>query len=232
MPEVARLPSGQEQPAQHRPKRLWRQVRAGVCRDHLGRRVCLLGRDSALLDREAGEVAGGEDVGKTVHLSVRVDRNESLDRLRQAVDPRPAQAWQGDDAVGRDASLGDEAQLVIDELDRAGARLDGDPPLLEQLAHRLASRAAEQLQRLVLRGDERQLDVVELALGEVGRGHQGELVDRQRPDGSPGHDEGDPSRPTGDDLPEEVADSLGVRRAAEGQGAGVGTAPQATSRTS
>jgi hypothetical protein len=60
------------------------------------------------------------------------------------------------------------------------------------------------------------------ALGEVGRGHQGELVNRQRPDRAPWHDEGDPSHLTGDDLPEEVADSLGIRRAAEGQGAGDG----------
>ena len=51
--------------------------------------------------------------GKTAHTAVRVDGDEPLDRLRQAVDPRPAQAWQRDDAVGRDPSLGDEAQLTV-----------------------------------------------------------------------------------------------------------------------
>ena len=62
----------------------------------------------------------------------------------------------------------------------------------------------------------------ELALGEVGRGHQGKLVDRQRPDRSPGHDESDPPHLTGDDLLEQRADALGIGRAAEGQGAGDG----------
>lgn len=127
-------------------------------------------------------------------MAVRVDGEESLDRLRQAVDPGPAQAWQGDHAVSRDRALGDKAQLPINQLDRAGARLKGDAPLLQQLPHRLAPSPAEQLQRLLLRGDERKLDTVEPALGEVGRRHQGELVDRQRPDGSPRHDESD--RPT------------------------------------
>ena len=125
-----------------------REVCARVGRDHLGGRVCLLGSDSALLDREAGDVAGREHVGKTVHLTVRIDREEPLDRLRQAVDPRPAQPWQGDDAVGRDRSLGDEAQLPVHQLDRAGARPKGDSPLLQQLPHRLAPGLPEQLQRL------------------------------------------------------------------------------------
>ena len=87
-------------------------------------------------------------------------------------------------------------------------------------SHRLASRAPEQLHRLLLRRDERELDGVEPALGEVGRRHQRELVDRQRPDGSPRHDESDPPHLTGDDLLEQRAHALGVRRAAEGQGAG------------
>jgi hypothetical protein len=64
--------------------------------------------------------------------------------------------------------------------------------------------------------------VNEVALGEVGRRHQGELVDRQRPDGSPRHDESDPPDLTGDDLLEQFAEALGVGGAAEGQGAGDG----------
>jgi hypothetical protein len=157
-----------------------------------------------------------------VHLAVRVDGKEPLDRLRQSVDPRPAQPWQGDDAVSRDRSLGDEAQLSVHQLDRAGARLKGDSPLLQQLPHRLAPRPPEQLQRRLLWGDEYQLDVSEFALGEVGRGHQGELVDRQRPDRSPGDDESDPPDLTGEDLLEQRAHALGVGWAAEGQGAGDG----------
>jgi hypothetical protein len=75
---------------------------------------------------------------------------------------------------------------------------------------------------LLLRGDERKLDTAEAALCEVGRRHQGKLVDRQRPDGSPGHDESDPPDLTCDDLREQSADALGVGRAAEGQSAGDG----------
>ena len=119
---------------------------------------------------------------------------------------RPRRRGQGDDAVGRDRSLGDEAQLPVHQLDRAGAGLNGDSPLLQQLPHRLASGAPEQLQRLLLRRDERELDVVEPALGEVGRGHQRELVDRQRPDRSPWDDEGDPLHLARDDLLEQLAD--------------------------
>ena len=132
VPEVARLPPGQEQPSEHRPERLRRQIRAGVCRDHLGGGVRLLGSDAALLDREAGDVAGGEDVGETVDLAVRVDGEETLDRLWQAIDTRPPQAWERDDAVGRDRSLGDEAQLPVNQLDRARARPNGDSPLFQQ----------------------------------------------------------------------------------------------------
>jgi hypothetical protein len=64
-----------------------------------------------------------EHVRKTVHLTVRIDREEPLDRLRQAVDPRPTQPWQCDDAVGGDRSLGDEAQLPLHQLDRGGCRV-------------------------------------------------------------------------------------------------------------
>src|SRR6266540_2616264 len=59
--------------------------------------------------------------------------------------------------------------------------MDGDSPLLQQLPHRLAPRPPEQLQRLVLRGDEREVDAVEPALTEEGRRHQGKFVNRQRP---------------------------------------------------
>jgi hypothetical protein len=64
--------------------------------------------------------------------------------------------------------------------------------------------------------------VNEFALHEVGRRHQGKLVDRQRPDGSPGHDESDAPHLTGNDLLEQRADTLGIGWAAEGQGPGDG----------
>jgi hypothetical protein len=105
-----------------------------------------LGSDAALLDREAGDVAGAEDVGKTVHLAVRVHRQEALDRLRQAVDPRPTQTRQRDDAVGRDRSLGNEPQLPVRKLDRARTGLNRDFPLLQQLSH--PARAAAQRRAL------------------------------------------------------------------------------------
>ena len=131
MPEVARLSSRQEQPAQHRPERLRCDARAGNFSNHLGGRVRLLGSDPALLDGEAGDIARGKDVRKAVHLAVRVDGKEAFDRLWEAVDPRAPKTRQRDDAVGRNPSLGNEMKLAVHELDRAGAGLDGDAPLLE-----------------------------------------------------------------------------------------------------
>ena len=94
MPEIARLSSGQQQPAQYRPE--------GLRRRRSARRLAAIisaaasacwGSDPPLLDREVGDVAGREHIRKTVHLTVRIDREESVDRLRQAIDPRPAQPW-------------------------------------------------------------------------------------------------------------------------------------------
>ena len=65
--------------------------------------------------------------------------------------------------------------------------------LAEQLADCLGGGGAEQLERLRLRGHDRQLDVAQAALRHVGRGHQREFVERQRPGGAGGHGEGHPA---------------------------------------
>ena len=88
---------------------------------------------------------------------------------------------------------------------------------VEQLANRVAALASEELERLFLGRDERELDSLDLVGAEMGRGHQRQLVERQRPDRAPGHGEGDPAHVAGDDLLEQGAELLRVRGAAEGQ---------------
>jgi hypothetical protein len=70
--KVAGLPPGQKQPAQHGAERLRLEVGAGLGRDQFGCGVRLLASDAALLDGEAGDVAGGENVGQAAHAAVRV----------------------------------------------------------------------------------------------------------------------------------------------------------------
>ena len=74
--------------------------------DGLGGGVRELRRDAALLHREARDVAGGVDVLEPRHARVRVDRDEAVERLRQAVQTWPPQARQCDGAIARNPALG------------------------------------------------------------------------------------------------------------------------------
>ena len=121
MTQVARLATGQEQPAQYGPERLRPHVGADGLGNRLGGSVGELGGDAALLDREVGDVAGGVDVVEAADAPVRVDRDEAVERLRQPVEARAAQPRQRDDAVGLDPALGHEPQLAVRELGRMGA---------------------------------------------------------------------------------------------------------------
>jgi hypothetical protein len=68
-----------------------------------------LRRDAALLDWETRDVSCREDIGETVNLPMRVDREQPLDRLRQPVDARSEQSGQRDDAICRNAPVRKEA---------------------------------------------------------------------------------------------------------------------------
>ena len=83
--EIPRLSSRQQQPSQHRPKRVGTRLPRPLRRS-LRRHVCLLRGDPALLHGEAGDVTRSVDVGHSVDAAVRVDRNEAVHGLRQPVD--------------------------------------------------------------------------------------------------------------------------------------------------
>ena len=85
---------------------------------------------------------------------MRVDRDEALERLRDAADLRALQPREGDDAVGGDDPVRDEKQLAGSRLGGICASVDLDPALVEEGLHRLARVAPEQVQRLVLGRDE------------------------------------------------------------------------------
>ena len=100
--QEAVVTAGEQHAAQHRPERLGLDRRADRGGDHLGHGVGLLGREAALLDREAGAVAGGVDVRRPRDTPMRVDRDESVGVRGDALEPRPEQRRQRDHAVGVD----------------------------------------------------------------------------------------------------------------------------------
>ena len=149
---------------------------------------------------------------------MRVDGDETVETSAGSpVEARAAQTRQRDDTVGLDLALRDEPQLPVDEVGRIGRRHELDPVFLEQLADRLAAGSSEELERLLLGRDERELDALDLMGTEMAGGHQGELVERQRPDGTRGNDEGDSPYLARRDLREEATDLVGVGWAAEGE---------------
>ena len=146
-----------------------------------------------------------------------VDGNEAVERLRQAVDTGAAQTRQRDDTVDVYLPLLDEAHLPVDELGYMRRRYELDVAFLQQLADRRATRAPEELERTLLGRDERELDALDLIGAEMRCGQQRELVQRQRPDRTRGHDERDSTYLARSDLFEERADLVRVGRAAKGQ---------------
>jgi hypothetical protein len=69
--------------------------------------------------------------------------------------------------------------------------VNGDAALVQERLHGRARSEPEELQRLVLGRDERELDVAKSSRGQMVGRQQGELVDRQRPHRSPWDDERD-----------------------------------------
>ncbi len=135
MAQESRLLTGEEESAQDRAERQPVHRGAGIGGDVICRGVSLLRCDPTLLHREARDVAGGEDIGDPLDAAVCVDRDEALDRLRDPVDTRAAQAGECDDAVGREALVGNEAQLAVDDLERGYAGAHRDAAQVEEPAH-------------------------------------------------------------------------------------------------
>ena len=72
---------------------------------------------------------------------MQVDGDEAFERLRDAADPRPLQSRKRDDAIGQDDAAADEQQLALSSLRWIRPLVQGDPALVEQLAHGAARRS-------------------------------------------------------------------------------------------
>ena len=215
--EEARLAPGQEEAAQNGAEGTWGQGEAGIGGDRLGSRLGLLGCDSALLHGKRRDVAGRIDVLHSRHAPVRVDRNESLERLRDAGDSRALQPRERHDPVGREDLVADQQQLAGSRFGGMDAGVQADAPSGEDRRDRVARLSPEQLERGDLGSDDRELDAGDLALGDPRRRHERELVRRKAPDGTGGDGEEDMAHRAGLDLAQELGDDRRVRRSAEGE---------------
>src|SRR5207247_624075 len=108
--EVLRDAAGEKKPAEHGPKRVWRDRGTGAAGDYLGNCVGLLRGKSALLDREAGDVAGCVDVVELLNAAVRVGRDEAVIVLRDAEYPQALEARECDGPLGLDGRRGNELE--------------------------------------------------------------------------------------------------------------------------
>ena len=158
---------------------------------------------------------------RPVHPPVLVDGDEAIAGLRQTIEPRATEPGQCNDAVSGETPLGNERQPAVDDFTRIGSGVNRDSALAEQSAHRPTPGVTKQLQRLLLGRHQRKLNV-ELVLACMGRRHQRELVDRQRPDRPIRDDECDAPHGTGVDLLQQAAHPVRIGGAAEGQRARYG----------
>jgi hypothetical protein len=94
--------------------------------------------------------------------------------------------------------------------------VDGDGVLLEELRDGLDGRRTEDAERLLLGGDQ---DELRLVLRRPPGGHQGQLVDRERPHDTVRNDEPEGSDVAGIDLVQEAPEHLDVRAPGERLGA-------------
>ena len=179
--DVLRWPAGEQQAAHHRPKRSWIDRRADARRDRLRRRVRLLCRDPALLDRVAGRVAGGVHVVLAWNEPVRTDGNEAPGVLREARQAWPTQVRQADDAVGLDGAPGHHGKLAGAHLGGVSSAVEADAALAEEVQHDRRGGRREQLERPLLRGHDGELDVAQAPIRRVCRSHESQLVERKWP---------------------------------------------------
>ena len=218
--QVAWPAARQQQAAQHRPERLRPDLRPELGGDRLRGRVRLLSGDAALLDREVRDVTGRIDVAETIDARVGIDGDEAVERLRQPVEARCAQARQRDDAVDLQAAARDEAEAPVCEVGRMRRGHEVDAPLVEQRLDCVATAAAEDLEGPFVRRHQRQVDALNSVGAEPGARHQRELVERQRPGRTPGNGESQAPCSPGGKVLEDGTDPVRVGGTAEGQRTG------------
>jgi hypothetical protein len=136
-------------------------------------------REATLLDREVDRVAGGVHIGEVLSRAVLVELEQVIrSRGRYAGGLGAARERQRHGVVRRPRSACHAARG--DEL---------DPRRGQQVSGALAALTAEEGQASILRTEETQLDSLDVVPGEVARGHQRKLMQRQQPPGRAGRNE-------------------------------------------
>ena len=179
--------------------------------------ACWAARPPCLIGK-ARRVAGGVDAVKAGEPPVRVGVDEPIAIARDAAQARADQARLGDDAIdGKSPVARSDLQPPRAAGDAEAARVQGDAGFVEQTSDGGAGRSAEHAQRLLLRGDQAQLDLGPVMSGAVGRGHQCQVVERQRPGRSGRLDEGQLVDSALAELVEQQPVAGAVAAVAEGQ---------------
>ncbi len=98
--EVAWRAAGEEKSAEYRLEAMRLNVGSGLRGDHFCDGVGLLGGDSALFDRELGDVARGVDARETADAAAQVGGDETVRILGDPEDLGPFETGECDHALG------------------------------------------------------------------------------------------------------------------------------------
>jgi hypothetical protein len=103
--------------------------------DYFGDGVGLLGGDSALFDRELGDVAGGVDVREPGEAAAQVGGDEAVSVLGDPEDLWPLETGERDHAFGEKRRFRDELELSGLVASRVAAGVEADASFAQQVAN-------------------------------------------------------------------------------------------------
>lgn len=190
--------------------------------DVVGDEVGLLSGKATLLDGEGRHVAGGIDVRETLDAAVGIGGEKPPPVAGQTGDARPAQLWRGDGAVGLDGAVEVQFESAVGgDGGGNGAAAKAHAAVLENAGDERGGVGAEELERRAFGGDERDVHAHAVAPGRSG-GHEGELVERQRPGAAGGNGEQQMPDAAGVDVGKQAPQLGHVALVAEGESAGNG----------
>ena len=189
--QVDRIPVGEQQALELGLVRAHVDRGAGdLLRDVRGRDVGLLCGETALLQQPGRHVAHRPDPVEAADATERVHRHEAVGLAGQSGEVRSAERRQGDDQVHVERAFELEPELPVRELLGEGAGAYAHAGVREPPRDRRARLGAEDAQRRGLARHELDREV-QAAPPALPRGHQRELVERQRPGRAGGSDERD-----------------------------------------
>ena len=140
--------------------------------------------------------------------------------MRESTQVRSFEDRQGDHPVDEYLRSPDQQQCPAAHQRGERRGSDDDPAGCEQRLDGLGRGRTEQLERLLLGRYQRDLDVAGTVLVQVTRGHERELVQRQRPHSLRGKRERHRLGLAGDQVVQQTAQDRYVTTAAEGEGPG------------